>query len=135
MMKIADEILLLEDDKVDIMTIKRALGQIKITSKLNVVGNGVEALEYLRNDNNPKPRIIILDLNMPRMNGIEFLREMKQDKNLKMIPVVVLTTSEEEQDKLSSFNLGAVGYIIKMVDYPGFVQQLKILSIFWLPTN
>jgi CheY-like chemotaxis protein len=134
-MKIEDEILLLEDDKVDIMTIKRALKQINVTSKLNVVGNGVEALEYLRNDKNPKPRIIILDLNMPRMNGIEFLRELKQDKKLKMIPVVVLTTSEEEQDKLSSFNLGAVGFIIKMIDYPGFVKQLKVLSSCWLSTN
>ena len=124
-------ILLVEDDQVDVMTVKRALNEIRVTNKLNIVGNGVEALSFLRKSENENPCIILLDLNMPKMNGIEFLRIVKQDKTLKRIPVVVLTTSEEEQDRINSFNLGVAGYMQKPVDYQKFVAVIKTIDLYW----
>lgn len=124
-------ILLAEDDTVDAMTVKRAFRDLHIANDLIVVGNGEEALHYLRDSRNPKPSIILLDLNMPRMNGIEFLNVAKQDVELKRIPVVVLTTSKEEQDKVDSFNLGIAGYIIKPVDYLQFVEVVRTIDIYW----
>ena len=125
------KILLVEDDKVDVMTVKRALKDINVTNPLKIVGNGVEALEYLRDRNNRKPGIILLDLNMPRMNGIEFLKIVKHDEMLRKIPVVVLTTSKEEQDKIESFNLGVAGYMIKPVDYLQFVETVRTIHLYW----
>lgn len=124
-------ILLVEDDQVDAMTVKRALKEIKITNPLIIVENGEEALEYLRDTNNDKPGVILLDLNMPKMNGIEFLTIAKKDDDLKRIPVVVLTTSQEEQDKVDSFNLGVVGYMLKPVDYLQFVEVVKTIHLYW----
>lgn len=125
-------ILLVEDDRVDVMTVKRALNDIHITNQLNIVGNGQEALKFLTDGKNIKPCIILLDLNMPKMNGIEFLRIIKQDEKLKKIPVIVLTTSMEEQDKIDSFNLSVAGYIIKPVDYQQFVEVMKTINMYWL---
>ncbi|MCK5515650.1 MAG: response regulator, partial [Desulfobulbaceae bacterium] len=88
-------------------------------------------LAFLKNPENEKPGIILLDLNMPKMNGIEFLRIAKSDDDLKKIPVVVLTTSKEEQDKVSSFNLGVAGYMIKPVDYLKFVEVVKTIDLYW----
>jgi CheY-like chemotaxis protein len=124
-------ILLVEDDAVDVMTVKRALKEIHITNRLEAVGNGEEALEYLRDEKNEKPCIILLDLNMPRMNGIEFLKIAKQDELLKMIPVVILTTSKEDRDKVESFKLSIAGYMIKPVDYQQFVEVIKTINIYW----
>jgi len=124
-------ILLVEDDKVDTMSIKRALDEIKVTNWLDIAGNGEEALLFLRNPENKKPCVILLDLNMPKMNGIEFLRIAKQDKRLRRIPVVVLTTSEEEQDMINSFDLGIAGYMIKPVDYQKFVEVVKTIDLYW----
>jgi len=124
-------ILLVEDDKVDTMSIKRALDEIKVTNRLDIAGNGEEALLFLRNPENKKPCVILLDLNMPKMNGIEFLRIAKQDKRLRRIPVVVLTTSEEEQDMINSFDLGIAGYMIKPVDYQKFVEVVKTIDLYW----
>ncbi len=124
-------ILLVEDDTVDVMTVKRALKEIHITNTLVSVGNGEEALAYLRDDKNEKPCIILLDLNMPRMNGFEFLKEVKQDSILKMIPVVVLTTSREEQDKVEGFKFSIAGYMIKPVDYQQFVEVIKFINVYW----
>lgn len=124
-------ILLVEDDKVDAMTVKRALDEIKVTNRLDIAGNGEEALSYLRDPENKKPCVILLDLNMPKMNGIEFLRIAKQDKRLRRIPVVVLTTSEEEQDRINSFDLGVAGYMIKPVDYQKFVEVIKTIDLYW----
>ncbi len=124
-------ILLVEDDTVDVMTVKRALKEIHITNSLVTVGNGEEALAYLKDDKNEKPCIILLDLNMPRMNGFEFLKEVKQDSQLKMIPVVVLTTSREEQDKVEGFKFSIAGYMIKPVDYQQFVDVIKFINIYW----
>jgi CheY-like chemotaxis protein len=124
-------ILLVEDDAVDVMTVKRALRDINVTNPLAVASNGEEALEYLRSGKNEMPGIILLDLNMPRMNGIEFLRIDKQDAELKRIPVVVLTTSKEEQGKVESFNLGVAGYMIKPVDYMQFVETMRTIHVYW----
>jgi CheY-like chemotaxis protein len=124
-------ILLVEGDTVDVMTVKRAFVEIHVSNRVEVVGNGEEALKYLKDENNEKPCIILLDLNMPRMNGIEFLKVAKRDEILKMIPVVVLTTSEEERDKVDSFGLSVAGYMIKPVDYQQFVEAMRTINIYW----
>ncbi len=125
-------ILLVEDDRVDAMTVKRALKDINVTNRLDVVGNGEEALVFLRDEKNEKPCIILLDLNMPKMDGIEFLKIAKQDDGLKMIPVVVLTTSEEEPDRIGSFKLSVAGYMIKPVDYRQFVEVIRAIDLYWM---
>lgn len=130
-MKANKPILLIEDDQVDVKTIKRALGDLHITNELIVAGNGEEALSHLQNHKNEKPQIILLDLNMPKMNGFEFLQIVKQDKYLKLIPVVVLTTSKEEQDKVESFTLQAAGYMVKPVDYLQFVDVVRTIDLYW----
>jgi CheY-like chemotaxis protein len=120
------------------MTIKRALRDINVTNSLDIAGNGEEALSFLSNEKNEKPSIILLDLNMPKMNGIEFLKIVKQDDLLKRIPVIVLTTSKEEQDRVESFKLGVAGYMIKPVDYLQFVEVMRTINMYWtlseLPT-
>lgn len=131
-MKITDKpILLVEDDQVDVMTVKRALKEVKVTNPVVNAENGEEALHYLRDLRHAKPCIILLDLNMPIMNGIEFLRVVKQDPLLKRIPVVVLTTSGEQQDKVSSFDLGVAGYMAKPVDYRQFVEVMRTIDAYW----
>ncbi len=124
-------ILLVEDDQVDVMTVKRALKEIHVTNPIVNQENGEEALQYLRNPDNAKPCIILLDLNMPIMNGIEFLQIVKQDTLLRRIPVVVLTTSEEQLDKVSSFDLGVAGYMAKPVDYQQFVEVMRTIDAYW----
>jgi CheY-like chemotaxis protein len=130
-MKGKKPILLVEDDTVDTMTVTRALKEIHVSNNIISVGNGKEALEYLRNESNERPCIILLDLNMPKMNGIEFLEIAKHDEELKMIPVVVLTTSKEEQDKVDSFRLSVAGYMIKPVDYRQFVEVVRTINVYW----
>ena len=125
-------ILLVEDDRIDAMTVKRALKEIKAINPLEILGNGEEALEFLRDTNNKIPGIILLDLNMPKMNGIEFLKIAKEDEKLRKIPVVVLTTSKEEQDRIESFNLNVSGYIVKPVDYIKFVEVVKTIHMYWM---
>jgi len=124
-------ILLVEDDQVDMMTVTRALKQIHVTNKVVHLENGEEALNYLRDGNSDKPCIILLDLNMPVMNGIEFLQTIKDDEKLMRIPVVVLTTSDEQQDKLNSFNFGVAGYMSKPVDYLQFVKIIGAIDSYW----
>jgi CheY-like chemotaxis protein len=131
-MKITDKpILLVEDDQVDVMTVKRALKEIKVTNPVVNLENGEEALKYLRDPAKPKPCIILLDLNMPIMNGIEFLEVVKHDDLLRRIPVVVLTTSGEQQDKVNSFDLGVAGYMAKPVDYRQFVEVMRTIDAYW----
>jgi CheY-like chemotaxis protein len=124
-------ILLVEDDQVDTMTVKRALKEIHVTNPLVHLENGEEAVHYLRDAEGEKPCIILLDLNMPIMNGIEFLQVVKHDDQLRRIPVVVLTTSEEQQDKVNSFNLGVAGYMAKPVDYRQFVEVMRSIDAYW----
>ena len=131
-MKITNKpILLVEDDQVDVMTVTRALKEIHVTNPLVDLENGEEALNYLRDPHSEKPCIILLDLNMPIMNGIEFLQVVKHDDRLKSIPVVVLTTSEEQQDKMNSFNLSVAGYMAKPVDYRQFVEVMRSINAYW----
>jgi CheY-like chemotaxis protein len=124
-------VLVVEDDQVDTMTVIRALNEIQVTNPLVHVENGEEALDYLRNSKTAKPCIILLDLYMPIMNGIEFLQAVKNDDQLKRIPVVVLTTSEEQHDKLSSFDLGIAGYMSKPVDHRQFVDVIRSIDAYW----
>ncbi|MDQ9171168.1 response regulator [Oxalobacteraceae bacterium R-40] len=124
-------LLLVEDDQVDVMTIKRALKEIHVVNPVAHVENGEEGIAYLRDDSKEKPCLILLDLNMPVMNGIEFLQVVKQDEHLRRIPVIVLTTSEEQQDKVNSFNLGVAGYMAKPVDYRQFVEIMRSIDMYW----
>lgn len=130
-MKSSSPILLVEDDAVDVMTVKRALRELKVTNPLRVAINGEHALEQLRDPAQPLPGLILLDLNMPRMNGIEFLTVAKADERMRRLPVVVLTTSKEENDRLHSYDLGVAGYVIKPVEYPRFVEVLRGIEQYW----
>ncbi len=123
-------ILLLEDDLVDVMTIKRAMKQLNFENPMSVVANGEEGLAFLKNAKE-LPGLIILDINMPKMNGIEFLQLMKQDEKFRTIPVVILTTSLEQQDKWNSFQLGISGYMVKPVDYDRFKDMMDSLKKYW----
>lgn len=127
-MRNSKPVLLAEDDIVDAMTVERALGDLEISNQLIHKINGEEALEYLRSDSNEKPCVILMDLNMPKMNGLEFLRLIKADETLKEIPIIVLTTSNEEQDIDESFKLGAAGYMVKPVDYKEFLEKIRVID-------
>ena len=125
-------ILLVEDDDVDVMNVRRAFEKNKILNPLFVAGNGIEALELLRSGGVPAGRrIILLDLNMPRMNGIEFLRELRKDPVLRLTPVVVLTTSNEEKDRINAYDLNVAGYLLKPVTFVNFVEVMATLNKYW----
>lgn len=125
-------ILLVDDDEVDMMTVRRAFTKLGTTNPLDHVWDGEEALAFLRNPAMPRPGLILLDLNMPRMNGLEFLEAVKSDAALKTIPVVVLTTSREESDRLGSFNKCVAGYIAKPVEYEQFVTVMRVIGDYWI---
>ncbi len=125
-------ILLVEDDEVDAMTVRRAFKELKVTNPLIQRNNGEAAIEYLRGcSHDATPCLIMLDLNMPVMNGIEFLQFVKQHPIWRRIPAVVLTTSEEEQDKIASFDLSVAGYMTKPVDYRRFVEAMRTIDAYW----
>ena len=138
-MRSSKPILLIEDDNVDVMTVERVLRDLKIENQLISTSNGEQALEYLKTNDNKKPCVILLDLNMPKMNGTEFLKIVKTDEALKKIPVVVLTTSSQQEDVVESFKLGAAGYMVKSVDYGKFVETIRTINLYWtlseLPSN
>lgn len=124
-------ILLVEDDEVDVMNLKRAFKKNNIQNELFVAGNGLEALDMLRSATIPSPKIIILDLNMPKMNGIEFLKVIREDENLKNISVFVMTTSNEDSDKINAYNLNVAGYILKPLSFEKFITSVATLKNFW----
>ncbi|MGO4820731.1 MULTISPECIES: response regulator [unclassified Flavobacterium] len=124
-------ILLVEDDEVDVMNVKRAFSKNNIKNPLFIAGNGVEALEMLENNIVPLPKIIILDINMPKMNGIEFLKVMRADEKLKNISVFVMTTSNEDSDKIKAYNLNVAGYILKPLSFEKFLSSVATLKNFW----
>jgi CheY-like chemotaxis protein len=128
MMHNSKPILLVEDDSVDVMAVHRALRDLDVTNALVHAENGEEALSYLKDAANEKPCLVLLDLNMPRMNGIEFLKVLRADEATKNIPVVVVTTSPEEQDMNRSFELGAAAYIMKCLDYAEFRESLRAVE-------
>lgn len=128
-------ILLVEDDEVDVMNVKRAFQKNNLTNPMHHAGNGLEALSLLRGTDGqppiPIPRIILLDLNMPRMGGIEFLHELRKDELLKNISVFVMTTSNEDKDKVDAYNLNVAGYILKPLSMENFVGAVSILKNYW----
>jgi len=128
-------ILLVEDDEVDVMNVKRAFQKNNLSNPLYHAGNGIEALSLLRGDAGqapiPIPRIILLDLNMPRMGGIEFLHELRKDDILKNISVFIMTTSNEDKDKVDAYNLNVAGYILKPLSMENFVSAVSILKNYW----
>ena len=125
-------ILLVEDDEVDVMNVKRAFDKNHITNPLFVAGNGLEALEKLRGGEIPQGRrIVLLDLNMPKMNGIEFLRELRNDPVLAPTPVVMLTTSNNDRDKIDAYNLNVAGYLVKPVTFAEFSELMVTLNKYW----
>lgn len=127
-----DTILLAEDDKIDQKSVQRAFADLKISNPLVIVQDGQQALAYLKDAKNRRPCLILLDLRMPVMSGIEFLEAIKKDEILKSIPVVVLTTSKEDQDLKQSFELGAAGYIVKPVDYKKFLEVIRTIHLYWI---
>ena len=125
-------ILLVEDDQIDVMNVQRAFQKSHILNPLHLAGNGEEALEKLRAGDIPLHQLLILlDLNMPKMNGIEFLREVRADDTLRRIPVVVLTTSDDERDRIDAYDLNVAGYILKPVTFLSFVEAMKTLNKYW----
>ena len=125
-------ILLVEDDELDVMNVQRAFKKNNVVNPLHVASNGIEALEMLRGDGIPKDRrLILLDLNMPRMGGIEFLKELRADPELKATTVVVLTTSDEERDKVNAYDLNVAGYILKPVTLAAFIEIMATLNKYW----
>lgn len=125
-------ILLVEDDEVDVMNVRRAFQKNRITNPLFVAGNGVDALEQLRGGKIPRERrIVLLDLNMPQMNGIEFLRELRRDPQLNLTPVIVLTTSNDERDRIEAYNLNVAGYLLKPVTFSNFCEAMAALNKYW----
>jgi CheY-like chemotaxis protein len=124
-------ILLVEDDLVEAMAVKRALKELRVTNPLKIAENGEDALLYLREDINEKPGLILLDLNMPKMNGIELLTILKQDPALRRIPVIILTTSKHDEDKVATFDLSVAGYMVKPVEYQQFVETIRTINLYW----
>ena len=124
-------ILLVEDDDVDVMNVQRAFAKAHITNPLHVARNGIEALERLRDGSVGPRRVVLLDLNMPRMNGIELLRELRADERLHATCVVVLTTSNEERDKVDAHQLNVAGYLLKPVTFVNFVEVMAALNKYW----
>ena len=130
------EVLLVEDNPGDVRLTREALKDSKVLNKLHVVEDGEAALAFLRQEgayaNAPRPDLILLDLNMPRKDGREVLSIIKADENLKQIPVVILTTSDSEEDILKSYNLNANCYVTKPVDFEKFIMVVKAIEEFWL---
>ena len=132
-------ILLVEDDRVDIMTVQRALKKIAITNPLCVARTGVEALGMLRGDGFPRieptPSLILLDLNLPKMGGIEFLRELRADPVLKTLPVIVLTSSNEPGDRAAAFEYEVNDYIVKPHTFDEFSDAMSMILADWSEEN
>jgi two-component system, chemotaxis family, response regulator Rcp1 len=130
------ELLLVEDSEPDVRLTIEALREAKVQNRLWVCQDGVEALEFLRRRGHhadaPRPDLILLDLNLPRMDGRQVLKEIKSDDSLKRIPVVVLTTSKSEEDVLRAYELHANCYITKPVDFNRFMEVIKSIENFWL---
>src|ERR1700736_3886975 len=134
-------ILLVEDDPKDVELTLTALDEYKLANEVVVAHDGEEALDYLycrgkfETRSNDNPAVLLLDLKLPKVDGLEVLQQMKSDQKLKMIPVVVLTSSREERDMVASYDLGANAYVVKPVDFHEFVNAIKELGVFWAIIN
>ncbi|TVZ55864.1 CheY-like chemotaxis protein [Lutibacter sp. Hel_I_33_5] len=125
------KVLLVEDDEVEKMKFQRAVSSLSMNLKVTTNSNGEEALEYLKNEENSLPDIILLDLNMPRVHGTEFLATLKKDEDLRYIPVVILTTSNHKKDIKSCYKNGIAGYIIKPLRYEDYVSKIDNIFSYW----
>lgn len=123
-------ILLIEDDMIEVMKLKRATGSLNLNHKITEANNGEEALNLLKQKDN-LPDIILLDLNMPKINGIEFLRILKADERLRYIPTIILTTSNNQRDLLECFEIGIAGYVLKPLKYEDYVSKIEKLLAYW----
>jgi CheY-like chemotaxis protein len=132
---------MVEDDPKDVELTLTALGDYHLTNEVVVVHDGEEALDYLyrrgnfRARSNENPAVLLLDLKLPKVDGLEVLKQMKSDETLRMIPVVVLTSSREERDMVASYKLGVNAYVVKPVDFHEFVNAVKELGMFWAIIN
>jgi len=136
------EILLVEDNPTDVELTLRALKKHNLANKVHVVTDGEQALEFIfatasykGRDINHKPRVVLLDLKLPKVDGLEVLRKIKSDERTKDIPVVVLTSSKEEKDRIESYRLGVNSYIAKPVDFSRFSEAIRELGFYWLLLN
>jgi CheY-like chemotaxis protein len=140
-MKELKTILLVEDNPKDIELTLEALGEHNLANYVSVAKDGVEAMEYLRCEGKyekrrkENPAVILLDIKMPRMDGLEVLKAVRSDDNLKLIPVVMLTSSREESDLIKSYELGSNAYVVKPVDFKEFIDAVKPLGVFWALLN
>lgn len=135
-------ILLVEDNPDDVDLTIMAFEKSRVSNEVVVVNDGVEALDYLfgtgdyaGRDTNIMPQVILLDLNMPRMDGLEFLRRIRADEKTMLLPVVILTTSNEDKDRIASYALGANSYVRKPVDFQQFVEAVQQLGLYWMVLN
>ncbi|HEX5365649.1 MAG TPA: response regulator [Acidimicrobiales bacterium] len=130
------EVLLVEDDEGDVLMTREALDEGKVVNRLNVVGDGVEAIAYLRRSGRyaeaARPDLVLLDLNLPKRDGRQVLAEVKDDPDLRRIPIVVLTTSEAEEDVVRSYDLHANAYVTKPVDFERFVEVIRQIDEFFI---
>ncbi|MFD2608595.1 response regulator [Deinococcus taklimakanensis] len=130
------EILLVEDNEPDVLLTLEAFEEASVPNRLHVARDGVEALQFLRREgphkDAPRPDVILMDINMPRKNGLEVLDELKADPGLACIPVVMLTTSQAEDDVRSSYQRHASGYVVKPVGFENFLSAMKAFESFWL---
>jgi CheY-like chemotaxis protein len=128
-------VLLVEDDDLDVMNMQRAFKKNNIKNPLYVARNGIEALQMLHGTSTTQfpqdNRLILLDMNMPKMGGIEFLHALRDDPALKPIPVIMLTSSNEEKDRLAAYNLNVAGYLIKSSEFPAFVEMMAKVNDYW----
>jgi CheY-like chemotaxis protein len=134
-------ILLVEDNPNDVELTLGALAEYHLANEVMVVHDGAEALDYLYQRGayvlraTENPLLILLDIKMPKVDGVEVLRQLKQEEQLKLIPVVIMTSSREEQDVIESYRLGVNAYVVKPVDFPQFTEAIKTLGLFWLVIN
>lgn len=129
-MRSSKPILIVDDDEIDAETIVQAFKDNQVTNQLDLQTNGEEALSYLK-EGKHQPCLILLDLNMPRMGGFEFLEAAREENLLDKIPVIILTTSREQADVVKSYALGAAGYMVKPLDYLKFYDLIKTINTYW----
>lgn len=124
-------ILLVDDDQLDVTLLKRSFTKEKISNPISVAGDGIEALEMLRDGRVPRPYLILLDINMPRMDGHEFMQEVRQDPTLHDAIIFVLTTSNDEEDRFRAYNRNVAGFLVKRNAGPGFLDAIKMIDAYW----
>lgn len=130
-MKEGQPILLLEDDEIDVEAIRRALKELRIKNPLVVCENGIKGIEWLRAHPKTPPAVILTDIDMPGMNGLEFLDKLKHDPLLMKLPVVILSTFSEESDRDKAFKLGVAGYMVKPIDADKYLSIMKTITNYW----